>query len=395
MLKKIMFVFGTRPEAIKMAPLVKTFQACPDIETQVCVTAQHRDMLDQVLHLFDITPNHDLNVMHSGQDLFSITTRILEGLKPILAAEKPDYILVHGDTTTTFAASMAGFYSKVKIAHVEAGLRTHNMQSPWPEEANRKLTSILADLHFAPTESARRNLLAEGVAADRICVTGNTVIDALLHIKDKIDTVSPLAASLAAQFPFLSPDRRMVLMTGHRRESFGDGFSRICRAVLQLAQQNADVDFVYPVHPNPHVKEPVYDMLGNQKNIHLIAPQDYLPFVYLMMQSDLILTDSGGIQEEAPSLGKPVLVMRDTTERPEAVESGTVKMVGTDMIRIIQNVQMLLDQEDTYQRMARAHNPYGDGTASAQILSRLLAEEGFAVSADDVPQRAEKSGTLA
>lgn len=395
MLKKIMFVFGTRPEAIKMAPLVKTFQACPDIETQVCVTAQHRDMLDQVLHLFDITPDHDLNVMHSGQDLFSITTRILEGLKPILAAEKPDYILVHGDTTTTFAASMAGFYSKVKIAHVEAGLRTHNMQSPWPEEANRKLTSVLADLHFAPTESARRNLLAEGVAADRICVTGNTVIDALLHIKDKIDTVSPLAASLAAQFPFLSPDRRMVLMTGHRRESFGDGFSRICRAVLQLAQQNADVDFVYPVHPNPHVKEPVYDMLGSQKNIHLIAPQDYLPFVYLMMQSYLILTDSGGIQEEAPSLGKPVLVMRDTTERPEAVESGTVKMVGTDMIRIIQNVQMLLDQKDTYQRMTRAHNPYGDGTASAQTLSRLLAEEGFAVNTDDVPQRAEKSGTLA
>lgn len=396
MIKKIMFVFGTRPEAIKMAPLVKTFQACPDIETQVCVTAQHRDMLDQVLNLFDITPDHDLNIMHEGQDLFSITTRILQGLKPILAAEQPDYVLVHGDTTTTFAASMAAFYSKVKIGHIEAGLRTHNLQSPWPEEANRKLTSVLTDLHFAPTESARKNLIAEGVPAERICITGNTVIDALLHIKTKIDMVSPLAASLAGRFPFLSPDRRMVLMTGHRRESFGDGFSRICRAVLQLAQQNENVDFVYPVHPNPNVKKPVFDMLGGQKNIHLIAPQDYLPFVYLMMQSHLILTDSGGIQEEAPSLGKPVLVMRDTTERPEAVESGTVKMVGTDMIRIIQNVQMLLDQEDAYLRMTRAHNPYGDGTASAQILTRLLAEEGFTADIQsDLPAQKEKSGTLA
>ena len=368
--KKIMCVFGTRPEAIKMAPVVKALDAAEGIDSRVCVTAQHREMLDQVLHLFDIVPHHDLNIMAPGQDLYDITTRILLGLRDVLREEKPDMILVHGDTTTTFAASLAAFYEKVPIGHVEAGLRSGNLQSPWPEEANRKLTGVLANLHFAPTETAKNDLLREGVPSDRILVTGNTVIDALLWVKARIDQDAALRDQLATQLPY-GTQRPMVLITGHRRESFGGGFERICQAIAQLATTHPDHDFVYPVHLNPNVQQPVNRLLSGLDNVHLIAPQDYLPFVWLMMNARLILTDSGGIQEEAPSLGKPVLVMRDTTERPDAVTAGTVKLVGTETEAIYEAANQLLTDEAGWEAMSRAHNPYGDGTAARQIAIAL------------------------
>lgn len=369
---KILTVFGTRPEAIKMAPLVNALSNHPNIQSHVCVTAQHREMLDQVLKLFEIRPDFDLNVMRPGQDLFSITTNILNGIKSVLADIKPDYVLVHGDTSTTLAASLAAFYSRIPVGHVEAGLRTRNIRSPWPEEANRQITGVLADLHFAPTEQARQNLLQERKPEDRIFVTGNTVIDALLSVKNKIENDPVLMKQFSEQFSFLAEDRKLVLITGHRRENFGGGFENICTAIAELAGIYPHIDFVYPVHLNPNVREPVNRLLRGLNNVHLIEPLDYLPFVYLMQRSFLILTDSGGIQEEAPSLGKPVLVMRDTTERPEAVAAGTVKMVGTDATRIVQSVKDLTDNEIEYKKMAYAHNPYGNGTASPQIVQALL-----------------------
>jgi UDP-N-acetylglucosamine 2-epimerase (non-hydrolysing) len=368
---KILTVFGTRPEAIKMAPLVRQLQATRGIDARVCVTAQHRQMLDQVLDLFEIRPDHDLDVMRPGQDLFSITCEILTSIRGVYEREQPDIVLVHGDTTTTFAASLAAFYLRIPVGHVEAGLRTGNLYSPWPEEANRKLTSALAALHFAPTTTSRDNLLRESVHADAIHVTGNTVIDALLAVRDKLAASTALRERLAVAFPFLRRGARMVLITGHRRENFGDGFERICQAIATLARRHPDLDLVYPVHLNPNVLEPVRRLLSDIANVHLIEPLDYLPFVYLMTRSTLILTDSGGIQEEAPSLGKPVLVMRDTTERPEAVEAGTVRLVGTDAATIVEGVSRLLNDPDEYERMSVAHNPYGDGRACGRIIAAL------------------------
>lgn len=370
MAKRVMVVFGTRPEAIKMAPVVEALKATPGIETIVAVTAQHRQMLDQVLDLFGITPDEDLNVMQPGQTLAGLTSRILQGMDEVIARRKPDIVLVHGDTTTTFATSMAAFYNRTAIGHVEAGLRTGNLYSPWPEEANRKLTGALTELHFAPTERSRDNLLAEGVPADRIHVTGNTVIDALLEVVGKIRNDHRLETDLAARFPFLDPGKRLILVTGHRRENFGDGFEQICRALKTIADRS-DVQVVYPVHLNPNVQEPVHRHLSGMDNMHLIEPQDYLPFVYLMQQSHVILTDSGGVQEEAPSLGKPVLVMRDTTERPEAVDAGTVRLVGTDASRIADATSRLLDDPTEYRRMSEAHNPYGDGLACKRIVDAI------------------------
>jgi len=369
---KLLTVFGTRPEAIKMAPLVKALQQSTQLTVKVCVTAQHRQMLDQVLQLFDITPEHDLDVMKPGQDLYDITSNILLGLRPVLAAERPDWVLVHGDTSTTMATSLAAYYQQVGVAHVEAGLRTHNLYSPWPEEGNRQITGRLAGLHFAPTEESRQNLLNEGVAVNTIHVTGNTVIDALLSVSQRIDTDTALNGELAARFPFLDADKRLVLVTGHRRENFGTGFEAMCQALKAIASQPR-VQVVYPVHLNPQVQEPVRRILGNVDNVHLIEPLDYLPFVYLMKRSHIILTDSGGVQEEAPSLGKPVLVMRDTTERPEAVAAGTVHLVGTDTHRIVSETLQLLNDPTAYQRMAFAHNPYGDGTACQQIRQAFEA----------------------
>jgi UDP-N-acetylglucosamine 2-epimerase (non-hydrolysing) len=370
---KVLTVFGTRPEAIKMAPLVKHLETVPGIDSRVCVTAQHRQMLDQVLDLFEIRPTHDLNVMRPGQDLYSITSEILQSIRSVYEQERPDIVLVHGDTTTTFAASLAAFYQRIPVGHVEAGLRTGNMYSPWPEEANRKLTGALARLHFAPTQTSRENLLRENVAADRIVVTGNTVIDALLSVQDKLARSASLSDSLARRFPFLRPDARLLLITGHRRENFGDGFERICEAIARLARRCPDMDLVYPVHLNPNVRDPVNRLLSDIPNVHLIEPLDYLPFVYLMTRSTVILTDSGGVQEEAPSLGKPVLVMRDTTERPEAVDAGTVRLVGTDIDAIVNGVGLLLDNPDEYERMSYAHNPYGDGQACRRIAQALLS----------------------
>lgn len=366
MAKRVMVVFGTRPEAIKMAPVVEALKATPGIETIVAVTAQHRQMLDQVLDLFGIVPDEDLNVMQPGQTLAGLTSRILQGMDEVIARRKPDIVLVHGDTTTTFATSMAAFYNRTAIGHVEAGLRTGNLYSPWPEEANRKLTGILTALHFAPTERSRDNLLAEGVSAEHIHVTGNTVIDALLAVVEKIRSNPLLESELAARFPFLDPGKRLILVTGHRRENFGDGFEQMCKALKAIAERG-DTQVVYPVHLNPNVQEPVNRILGDQPAVHLIEPQDYLPFVYLMSRSHIIVTDSGGIQEEAPSLGKPVLVMRDTTERPEAVDAGTVRLVGTDSQKIVGAVNHLLDDATAYARMAQSHNPYGDGQASPRI----------------------------
>jgi UDP-N-acetylglucosamine 2-epimerase (non-hydrolysing) len=370
---RILTVFGTRPEAIKMAPLVQQLNAAADIDSLVCVTAQHRQMLDQVLELFEIRPQHDLDIMRPGQDLYSITAGILQRIGEVYAQCKPDMVLVHGDTTTTFAASLAAFYRRIPVGHVEAGLRTGNLYSPWPEEANRKLTGVLAELHFAPTSVARDNLLRENVPASRIVVTGNTVIDALLRVTARLQAEPALARQQAERFPMLRDGARLVLITGHRRENFGDGFERICQAVAQLAQRFPDVDFLYPVHLNPNVREPVNRLLSGIGNVHLIEPQDYLPFVWLMSRSDVILTDSGGIQEEAPSLGKPVLVMRDTTERPEAVDAGTVKLVGTDVAGISANVAELLSDPAAYERMSVAHNPYGDGRACERIVDALRA----------------------
>ncbi|EME2120821.1 UDP-N-acetylglucosamine 2-epimerase (non-hydrolyzing) [Cronobacter sakazakii] len=368
---RVLTVFGTRPEAIKMAPLVHALAQDPAFDTRVCVTAQHRQMLDQVLHLFSIVPDYDLNIMKPGQGLTEITCRILKGLKPILTEFRPDVVLVHGDTTTTIATSLAAFYQRIPVGHVEAGLRTGDLYSPWPEEANRTLTGHLAMYHFAPTELSRQNLLRENIPDARIFVTGNTVIDALIAVRDRVMADEPLRLRLETQYPFLDGDKKMILVTGHRRESFGEGFEQICRALADIAAQNRDVQIVYPVHLNPNVTEPVNRILGHIDNIVLIEPQEYLPFVWLMNHAWLILTDSGGIQEEAPSLGKPVLVMRETTERPEAVEAGTVRLVGTDTQRIVAEVTRLLHDEAAYQAMSHAHNPYGDGQACERILHAL------------------------
>ena len=369
---RVLTVFGTRPEAIKMAPLVKVLESDDRFDDRVCVTAQHREMLDQVLELFEISPQYDLNIMSPGQDLAKITSRILSELQPVLVEFQPDIVLVHGDTSTTFAASLAAYYQQIKVGHVEAGLRTGNIYSPWPEEGNRKLTGALAGLHFAPTEASKRNLLNENVLEQAIYVTGNTVVDALLSVKRKLEVDDVLSASLAMKFPMLEEGRRLVLVTGHRRESFGSGFEHICEALAIAAEKFPNVQFVYPVHLNPNVQEPVNRLLSGHSNIILIEPLDYLPFVYLMNRSEVILTDSGGIQEEAPSLGKPVLVMRDTTERPEAVDAGTVKLVGTNVDMIVDSLTQLLTDVDVYKKMAFAHNPYGDGHACGRIIDALL-----------------------
>ena len=369
---KTLCIFGTRPEAIKMAPLALALAADDRFDAKVCVTAQHREMLDQVLGLFDIKPDFDLNIMKPGQDLTDVTTAILQGLKGVFAQFRPELVLVHGDTATTFAATLAAYYQQIPVAHVEAGLRTGNLYSPWPEEANRKLTGALARLHFAPTPTSRDNLIAEGVAANNIIVTGNTVIDALLDVVHRLQTDHQLREQAARPTAFLDPNRKLILVTGHRRESFGGGFERICQALVQIAREHPGVDIVYPVHLNPNVREPVNRLLNSIDNVYLIEPLDYLPFVHLMSRAHLILTDSGGIQEEAPSLGKPVLVMRDTTERPEAVTAGTVRLVGTDIDRIVNEINRLLDDEDAYRSMSRAHNPYGDGKACQRIIDTLI-----------------------
>lgn len=372
MKKKVLLVFGTRPEAIKMAPLALQLKERNDcFETRVCVTGQHRQMLDQVLELFNLTPDFDLNLMKPGQTLSDITSGVLKGLEQVFAEWTPDVVLVHGDTATTFAASLAAYYHKIAVGHVEAGLRTGDIYSPWPEEANRKLTGALTTYHFAPTQSSYNNLIKENIDPKNITITGNTVIDALLTVKEKVETDRAVIAQFEQQFNFLDSTKKLILVTGHRRENFGQGFLNICTALANIAKQYPDVQIVYPVHLNPNVQKPVNELLSGISNIYLIAPQDYLPFVYLMNRSYLILTDSGGIQEEAPSLGKPVLVMRDTTERPEAVEAGTVKLVGTDAALIQQSVVELLENTDLYQMMAAAHNPYGDGTACQQIIHAL------------------------
>lgn len=371
--KRILTVFGTRPEAIKMAPLVHALAADERFEAKVCVTAQHREMLDQVLELFEIVPDYDLNLMKAGQTLNEITARILLELKPVLQEFKPDVVLVHGDTATTFAASLASYYEQIAVGHIEAGLRTGNIYSPWPEEGNRKLTGALSKYHFAPTETSKHNLLIENYSESDIYVTGNTVIDALILIKNKIDTNTDLNNELAAQFPMLDKSKKLILVTGHRRESFGGGFERICDALAITAKRYPQAQILYPMHLNPNVREPVNRILKGINNIHLIEPQEYLPFIYLMSCSHIILTDSGGIQEEAPSLGKPVLVMRNTTERPEAVDAGTVNLVGTDVGVITAAINELMDNEEAYKSMSFAHNPYGDGNACKKILEVLNA----------------------
>lgn len=370
--KKVLTVFGTRPEAIKMAPLVHQLANDERFDARVCVTAQHREMLDQVLGLFEITPEYDLNIMKAGQTLNDITSRILTELKPVLQDFKPDVVLVHGDTATTFAASLTAYYEQITVGHIEAGLRTGNIYSPWPEEANRKLTGVLTKYHFAPTENSKQNLLQESYSEENIVVTGNTVIDALLMVKEKIEKNNKLKEQLATQFNFLDETKKLILVTGHRRESFGGGFERICEALAITAKTNPDVQILYPMHLNPNVREPVNRILGGIDNIILIEPQEYMPFIYLMMRSHIILTDSGGIQEEAPSLGKPVLVMRDTTERPEAVAAGTVKLVGTNVDKIVSGLSVLLNDLDAYTEMSVAHNPYGDGQACQRILDELI-----------------------
>lgn len=380
-----MLVFGTRPEAIKMAPLVKAFQAASDsFRTLVCVTGQHREMLDQVLHIFDIRPDYDLNIMKQGQDLYDVTSRVLLGLREVLKEARPDVVLVHGDTTTSTAAALAAFYAQIPVGHVEAGLRTHNIYSPWPEEMNRQLTGRMATWHFAPTPLSRQNLLAENVAEAQITVTGNTVIDALYWVVDKIKHDASLSQQLDAELQRagydverLSGGRKLVLITGHRRENFGDGFIHMCTAIKDLTQRYPQVDFVYPMHLNPNVRKPIHEVFGQDLsglgNMFFIEPLEYLSFVHLMEKSHIVLTDSGGIQEEAPGLGKPVLVMRDTTERPEALTAGTVKLVGTDYDKIVSAVSTLLDDEVAYQAMSRAVNPYGDGKACGRIVETLKA----------------------
>ncbi|MCZ0562749.1 UDP-N-acetylglucosamine 2-epimerase (non-hydrolyzing) [Escherichia coli] len=374
-MQRVLIVFGTRPEAIKMAPIVKAFQATRDIDVRVCVTGQHREMLDQVLNLFEITPEYDLNIMKPGQDLTDVTTAILQGLKPVFADFQPDRILVHGDTATSFAATLAAYYHRIAVGHVEAGLRTGNIYSPWPEEGMRRLTGGIADQHYTPTISSLKNLIMENIAPETIFVTGNSVIDALLEVSQRIDSNVNMNADLAGRFPFLDQSKKLILVTGHRRENHGDGFERICKALATLAQRD-DVQIVYPVHLNPNVQEPVNRNLKGLNNVHLIEPQDYLPFVYLMKQSYLILTDSGGIQEEAPTLGKPVLCMRDTTERPAAVKAGTVRLVGTSDEAIVSETVRLLDDGLAYKMMSQANNPYGDGKTSQRIVEAVLGLSG-------------------
>ena len=383
-MKKIMLVFGTRPEAIKMAPLVKEFQKHKDtFETIVCVTGQHRQMLDQVLELFEITPDYDLDIMKQGQDLYDVTARVLTGMRDVLAEARPDVVLVHGDTTTSTAAALAAFYQQIPVGHVEAGLRTHNIYSPWPEEMNRQITGRIATYNFAPTALSRQNLLAEGIAEESITVTGNTVIDALHWVVGKIRKDESLSLDLADMLrnagydvERLSSGRKLVLITGHRRENFGDGFINMCTAIKDLTARYPEVDFVYPMHLNPNVRQPIREVFGenlsNLGNMFFIEPLEYLSFVYLMEKACIVLTDSGGIQEEAPGLGKPVLVMRDTTERPEALEAGTVKLVGTDYNKILDEVSLLLDDQSTYEKMSKAVNPYGDGMACGRIVEICL-----------------------
>ncbi len=368
---KVLCVFGTRPEAIKMAPLVHELKACPEIDCRVCVTAQHREMLDQVLELFEIEPDYDLDLMKPGQDLYDITCNILTGIKPVLADFQPNTVLVHGDTSTTLSTTLAAYYQRIDVGHVEAGLRTGNIYSPWPEEANRKLTAALTKYNFCPTEKSKKNLLAENTSPESIHVTGNTVIDALLWVTEKLQNDQALSFALETQFDFLDSNKRLILVTGHRRESFGQGFENICQALREIAEAHPDCVIVYPVHLNPNVQEPVKRILNGHSSIHLIPPLDYLPFVYLMQRSYLIITDSGGVQEEAPSLGKPVLVMRDTTERPEAVEAGTVKLVGANKENIVREANNLLSDKSQYNSMSRAHNPYGDGQSSKRICRVL------------------------
>ena len=382
-MKNIMLVFGTRPEAIKMAPLVKEFQKHPDtFQTIVCVTGQHRQMLDQVLEIFDIRPDYDLNIMKQGQDLYDVTSRVLLGMRDVLREAQPDVVLVHGDTTTSTAAALAAFYQQIPVGHVEAGLRTHNIYSPWPEEMNRQITGRIATYDFAPTPLSRENLLKENVDDAKITVTGNTVIDALYWVVSKIKSDSSLDHKLEASLADAGYDvarlaggKKLVLITGHRRENFGDGFISMCRAIKHLTEKYPDVDFVYPMHLNPNVRRPIHEVfgddLGNLGNMFFIEPLEYLSFVYLMEKSTIVLTDSGGIQEEAPGLGKPVLVMRDTTERPEALTAGTVKLVGTDFDKIVNEVSCLIDDPAAYERMSRAVNPYGDGLACSRIVERL------------------------
>ncbi len=383
MMEKVMLVFGTRPEAIKMAPLVKEFQKHPErFETIVCVTGQHREMLDQVLHIFEIKPDYDLNIMKQGQDLYDVTARVLIGMRDVLKEAQPDVVLVHGDTTTSTAAALAAFYQQIPVGHVEAGLRTHNIYSPWPEEMNRQITGRIATYHFAPTPLSRQNLLAEGVKENQITVTGNTVIDALYMVVDKIRRDKALDAELETLLKDAGYDvnrlangKKLVLITGHRRENFGDGFIHMCMAIKDLTKKYPDVDFVYPMHLNPNVRKPIHEVFGedlsNLGNMFFIEPLEYLSFVYLMEKSTVVLTDSGGIQEEAPGLGKPVLVMRDTTERPEALEAGTVKLVGTNYERIVHEVSELIDNQEYYDRMSKAVNPYGDGLACRRIVEMI------------------------
>jgi len=380
-MKKIMLVFGTRPEAIKMAPLVKEFQKYSEqFQTIVCVTGQHREMLDQVLHLFDVKPDYDLDIMKQGQDLYDITARVLIGMRDVLTKVQPDLVLVHGDTTTSTASALAAFYQQIPVGHIEAGLRTHNIYSPWPEEMNRLITSRIATYNFAPTQLSKQNLLDEGIPEYKIIVTGNTVIDALYMVLDKMKMNQNMSFELQSELKRsgydvdrLKGNRRLVLITGHRRENFGDGFINICLAIKTLSEKYSEVDFVYPMHLNPNVRKPILEVFGENSlpNMFFIEPLDYLPFVYLMEKSDIVLTDSGGIQEEAPGLGKPVLVMRDTTERPEALEAGTVKLVGTDYDKIILEVEALLDDTVYYNLMSKAVNPYGDGLACKSIVDYL------------------------
>ncbi|MDI9407939.1 MAG: UDP-N-acetylglucosamine 2-epimerase (non-hydrolyzing) [Candidatus Pacebacteria bacterium] len=367
---KILLVFGTRPDSIKMAPVVKVLKNLPQFETRVCVTAQHRQMLDGVLGLFAIQPDYDLNLMTPGQDLTDVTARVLTEMRTVLTDFKPDLVLVHGDTTTAMAAALAAFYQRIKIGHVEAGLRTGDKFAPFPEEINRAFVGRIADLHFAPTTTAADNLRREEVTNDQIFITGNTVIDALLDVVRMIESQPAMQQQLAKRFEFLDPNKKLILVTGHRRENFGDGFESISAALATVAERG-DCELVYPVHLNPNVQEPVNRILGGKKNLHLIEPLDYLPFVYLMNRATLLLTDSGGVQEEAPSLGKPVLVMRSTTERPEAVAAGTVKLVGVDRAVIVRELTRLLDEPAAYQTMSRAHNPYGDGQAATRIATAI------------------------
>jgi UDP-N-acetylglucosamine 2-epimerase (non-hydrolysing) len=382
-MKKVLFIFGTRPEAIKMAPVIKEFQKHPaHFAVSVCVTAQHRQMLDQVLELFGIAPDFDLDIMKPGQSLTDVTCNVLKGLAPVLEKSKPDLVLVHGDTTTTMAASLAAYYQKIAVGHIEAGLRTGNIYSPWPEEMNRRLTGAITRFHFAPTEQSRQNLLAEGVADESITVTGNTVIDALLMVRAKMVVGNmgvTIGQNLVSKYPGLASilasnnGKRLILVTGHRRENFGEGFENICYALKEIAVAHPDVEVIYPVHLNPNVQEPVKRILSDAPGVHLIEPLDYLPFVWLMNRAYLIITDSGGVQEEAPSLGKPVMVMRDTTERPEAVTAGTVILVGTDRQKIVAVARQLLTDKPAYEAMTRAHNPYGDGKAAERIVAQILS----------------------